>query len=314
MERDGTSKAMKKAIKKIWLTAGIMLLAATIARADEVEQALSDIAPQGVVESTRELIESGLASERAIAVTRAMLQNRFEAPQIAEVHRVLLKAQNQGLPPGPIIDKALEGMAKHVRADRIVRAMDAVRSRHDFSLRQARKLTARKSQQVQMGHVIAAGLTAGLTPQSVESITAGLLERSRTMKTHQRDLLALETFKMARDMARLGVTPTQTAAVVCQALQHQFSARQMQNMRTAFRDDSRTTAPQSLAASYGRSIQQGKSFGSPVGSQMGEGHGAGSTGGAGSGPGGSGPGGGGPGGGGSGGGGPGGGGPGGSGG
>lgn len=284
---------MKKMMKKFRITAGILLLATTIAGADAVEQALSDIAPQAVVQSTRELIESGLVSERAIAVTRDMLQNRFETPQIAGAHRVLLKAQNQGLPPGPIIDKALEGMAKHVQADRIVRAMDAVRARYDFSLHEARKLTARKSPMNQIGHVIAAGLSAGLTPQSVESITEGLQERSRAMNTDQRDALALETFKMARDMARLGVSPSQTAAVIGQALQHQFSVRQMQNMRAAFRNDSRTTASQGLAATYDRAIQQGKSFEGPGGGQMGEGHGAGSTGGAGSGPGGSGPGGGG---------------------
>lgn len=240
-----------------------------------MEQALSDIAPQAVVQSTREMIESGVASERAIAVTRDMLQNRFETPQIAAAHRVLLEAQNQELPLGPIIDKALEGMAKNVQADRIVRTMDAVRARYDFSLHEARKLTARKSRQIQMGHVIAAGLSAGLTPQSVESITAGLQERSRTMNSDQQDMLAIETFKTVRDMARLGVSPSQTAAVIGLALRHQFSVRQMQNMRTAFRNDSRKTASQRLAAAYGRAIQQGKSFEGPGGGQMGEGHGAG---------------------------------------
>jgi hypothetical protein len=274
---------MKKMMKKFWLTAGILLLATTIAGAGAVEQALPDTAPQSVVQSTRELIESGVASERAIAVTRDMLQNRFETPQISAAHRVLLKAQNQGLPPAPIIDKALEGMAKNVQADRIVRAMDAVRARYDFSLHEARKLTARKSQQIKMGHVIAAGLSAGLTPQSVESITAGLQERSRTMNSDQQDMLAIETFKTARDMARLGVSPSQAAALIGQALQHQFGAAQMQNMRAAFRNDSRTTAPRSLALSYGRSIEQGKSFEGPEGGQVGGSRGSGSSGGAGSG-------------------------------
>lgn len=273
---------MKKVMKKIWLTTGILLLAATIADADEVNQALSDIAPQGVVQSAHELVESGLASEQAIAVTRAMVQNGFEAQQIAKAHRVLLQAQNQGLPPDPIINKAFEGMTKHVQASRIVSAMDTVRARYDFALQQAEKLTSRKSQAIQMGHVIAAGLTAGMIPKSVESITEGLQERSRTMKTDPREALALETFKMARDMARLGVSPSQTAAVVRQALQHQFSAGQMQNMRTAFRNDSRATAPQSLAASYGRSIQQGKSFEGPGGSGSGSGSGS-DSGGSGSG-------------------------------
>jgi hypothetical protein len=282
----------EKKMKKFLLTLGILLIAATIATADEVDRALSDIAPQTVVQSTRELVKSGLASEQAIAMTRTMVQNRFTVQQIEKAHQVMLQAQKQGLPPGPIINKAFEGMAKRVQASRIVLAMDTVRARYGFALQQADKLSSRKSPVNQMGHVIAAGLTAGMTPQSVESIIEGLQERSRTMKTDQRDFLALETFKMARDMVRLGVTPAQTSAVIRQALQHQFSAKQMQNMRTAFRNASRKTAPQSLAASYGRSIQRGKSFGSPFGGQMGEGHGAGAAGKAGGGPGG--PGGGGP--------------------
>jgi uncharacterized membrane protein YgcG len=270
---------MKTKMKEIWLAACILMLAAAVASADEVDQALSGIATQAVVQSTRELIESGLAPERAIAVTRAMVEHGFETQQVAEAHRVLLEARKQGLPPDPIINKALEGMAKRVPSSRVVHAMDAVRTRYDFAFQQVEKLTGQKTQQIQMGHAIAAGLSAGLTPQSVEPITDGLRERSRAMNTDQRDALALETFKMARDMARLGVSPSQTAAVICQALQHQFSLRQMQNMRTAFRNDSRSTAPQSLAATYDRSIQQGKSFEGPDGGQTGEGRGAGSTGG-----------------------------------
>ncbi|MGD9044796.1 MAG: hypothetical protein PVG06_13840 [Desulfobacterales bacterium] len=276
---------MKKITKKIWLTTAILLLVATIAGADEVDQALSDVAPQAVVQSTRELIESGLASDRAIALTRAMVQHRFGAQQIEEAHRVLQKARNQNLPSDPIINKAFEGMAKGVQASRIVGAMDAVRERYDFAHRQALQLTGRKSHLNQMGHIIAAGLAAGLTPHSVESIISGLQERSRTMNTDQREALALETFKTARDMARLGVSPSQIAPLLGQALRHQFSASQMHNLRTAFRNGSRKSDPRSLAVQYGRSIEQGKSFEGPGGGNAGEG--AGSTGGAGSGPGGS---------------------------
>ncbi|MGD8271752.1 MAG: hypothetical protein PVH74_09325 [Desulfobacterales bacterium] len=283
---------MKTIIQKIGCAAGILLLATASAGADEVDQALSGIAPQAVVQSTRDLIESGLESVRAIEVTRAMVQNRFDAQQISEAHQVLLNAQTQGLPPDPIINKAFEGMTKQVQASRIVGAMETVRARYDFALKQAMKFTVSKSQMNQMGHVIAACLTAGLPPKSVESITDGLQEQARTLKTDQQDLLAIETFKTARDMARLSVSPSQTEALIHQALQHQFSAAQMQNMRAAFRDDSRTTSSQSLAARYSRSIEQGKSFESPHGDQRGGGQSTGSSGGGGNAPGGPGPGGG----------------------
>lgn len=285
-----SSNAMKTIMKKIGLAACILLLATAIAGADEVDQALSGIAPQAVVQGTRELIQSGLAAESAIAVTRAMLQNGFDAQQVAAAQRVLREAQNQGLPPDPVIDKAFEGMAKRVQADRIVHAMNTVRERYDVAHRQAERLTDSKSALNQMAHVIAAGLAAGLTAQSVESVTEKLLQRARTMKTGPLEALALETFQTARDMARLGVSPSQTAALLGQALRRQFSAGQMQNMRTAFKNDARTTAPAELAVRYGRSIEQGKSFEGPAGGQTGAGRGAGSAGGSDSGSNGSGPG------------------------
>lgn len=268
-DHDESKFAMKKMMQKIVLTTGILLLAASIAGADEVDQALSGIASQAVVQSTRGLIESGLATERALAVTRAMVQNHFEAQEIASAHQVLLNAQNQGLPPDPIINKAFEGIAKQIEASRIVSAMDTVRARYDFALKQAAKFTDSKSGMNQMGHVIAACLTAGMARKYIESITDELQQRSRAMKAGQRDALALETYKTVRDMARLGVPPSQTEALVRQALQHQFDASHMQNMRVAFRNDSRTTAPQNLAAGYSRSIQQGKNFESPEGGQGG---------------------------------------------
>lgn len=283
---------MKKKMPKIWIAAAILLLAATVAGADEVDEALSGITSPAVLQSTRGLIDSGLASGRAIAVTRAMVANRFEPQQITAAHQVLLNTQTQGLPVDPIINKAFEGMAKKVRASRIVSAMETVRARYAFALKQAVKLTNRQTRMNQIGHVIAACLSAGLAPKGIESITDGLQARSRTMKTDQREELALETYRTTRDMARLGVSPSQTAALVHQALQHQFSAAQMQNMRAAFRNDSRTIAPRSLAARYSRSIEQGNNFESPGGSQVGGSQGSGSSGGSGNAPGGSGPGGG----------------------
>jgi hypothetical protein len=279
---------MKTIIKKIALAAGILVLAAAIAGADEVDEALAGITSPAVVQSTRGLIDSGLDSERAIAVTRAMVQNRFEPQQIAAAHRVLVNARTQGLPPDPIINKAFEGMAKQVQAGRIVNAMDTVRARYDFARQQVARLTGHKPGMDQSGQAIVACLTAGMTPRGIESITDRLQARSRMMKTDQREALVLETYKTARDMARLGVSPSQTEALIQQALEHQFSAAQMNNMRSAFRNDSRTTTPQSVAARYSRSIEQGNNFDSPGGGQKGAGHSSGSAGGAGNAPGGSG--------------------------
>ncbi|UCG08867.1 MAG: hypothetical protein JSV83_09540 [Desulfobacterales bacterium] len=248
-------------MKKNWIITFFIFFSASIAAADEIEQAFSGSAPQEVVESTRQLIQSDINRTRAIDVTRAMLQNRFKAQQILKAHKVMMSAYQQGVPLEPIISKAFEGMSKQVQPENIVRAMERVQARYASAYRQARRLTDQKTHLNQMGHIIAAGMSAGMNEKSIEMIVHELQQRSREMKTDQRIALALETFKTARDMARLGVSSPQTVSVVNTALQHQFSAPQMQAMRDSFLKDSRTTVSQRLAKNYAIAIQQGKSFG-----------------------------------------------------
>ena len=273
-----------------------MLFNASFAWADEVSEAFSGKAPESVVKSTRNLIQSGLNRQDTIEVTRAMLQNQFNVQQILGAHTVLMSAHQQGVTPEPVMSKAYEGMSKHVPADNIVKAMQKVQSRYVFAHQQAQKLPARKSHVNQVGHIIAAGLAAGVDPKGFETIVNELQARFQGMNTEKQAALAIETFKATRDMARLGVSSSQTVSVVITALQHQLGNIQMQNMRAAFVKDSRTTAPQSLAASYAAAIAKGSNFagsdnghpGKSGGSESGgSGGGGGGGSGGGSGPGGS---------------------------
>jgi hypothetical protein len=264
-------------MKKICIITVLIIIAASAA-ADEVKEALSDITSDEVIQSTRELIQSGIQTNSVIVVTRNMVQNGFKNQQIKNAQQILLDAHQQGLPPDPIINKAFEGMSKHVQADRIISAMEKVQARYAFAHQQAVKLTGQKTQINQMGHIMASGLAAGLNEKDIETMMQGLQESSRGMNADQRNALAIETFKLARDMSRLGVSPSQTVSVISQALHHQFNAMQMQNMRFSFKHDSRVTSPQSAAASYGKAIQQGKSFIDPGRGQMGESGSSGSAG------------------------------------
>jgi hypothetical protein len=237
------------------------------------------MASQEVMSSTRQLIQSGINRTSALDLTRAMLQNSFNNRQILKAHTVLMSAHQQGVPLESIISKAIEGMSKHVQAGRIVNAMEKVKTRYAFALQQSQKLSGQKNQMNQMGHIIASGMSAGMNKGGVEKIVRALQSRSRAMKTDQKITLAMETFKTARDMARLGVSSSQTVSVVSSALQHQFNAVQMQNMRTSFINDSRTTAVKRLAKSYTMNIQQGKGFGGSSRDRMGTTGGSGGSGG-----------------------------------
>ena len=256
-------------MKKILGITIIMIFSAGIAAGDDVGQALSGVAPESVVQSTRQLIQAGAKRASTIDVTRAMLQYGFTARQVLSAHAVLMNTHQQGLPLEAIISKAFEGMSKHVSADSIVNAMQKVQSRCALAHMKAQKFATRKAQVNLMEHIIAACLAAGMEPSGLEAIEQALQARSRQMEPDQKAALALETFTTARDMARLGVSSSQTASVVGAALQHEFSTMQMHAMRTSFIKESRTTAPQSAAAGYDRAIEQGKNFGGHAGTAVG---------------------------------------------
>ena len=262
-------------MKLTWTITIIVLFSASLACADEISEAFSGKAPEAVIKSTRRLIQSGLNRQDTIAVTRAMLQNEFSVQQILDAHAVIMNAHQQGVPPDPIISKAYEGMSKRVRAGNIVGAMQKVQSRYAFAYQQTQKLTARKSHVNQMAHIMAAGLAAGIDPIGFEKIVKELQVRFQEMNTDQQGALATETLKASRDIARLGVSSSQTLSVVVTALQHQFDYIQMQNMRVSFIKRSRTDTPQSLAASYAAAIERGVNFGAPDNGQTGKPGGAG---------------------------------------
>jgi hypothetical protein len=228
-----------------------------------------------------------------------MLENKFSERQVIEAHQIMLKAQQQGLPPEPVISKAFEGMSKNVRADRVISAMEKVHARYAFAHQQSAKLTGSKNRMSQT-ELIASALAAGLDQKGVAAIIRGLQGRFRGMTADHKSRLSKETFKMARDVARLGVNSSQTVTLVSQALQSQFTAKQMQNLRTSFMQGSRAKDPHGLAVSFGKAIENGKSFDHSGGSPTDRGGSAGSASGHGGGSGGSGSGGSGAGGGGSG--------------
>jgi hypothetical protein len=248
----------------------VMLFSTTLASADEVSEAFSGKTPEAILKSTRQLIQSGSNHQKTIEVTRAMLQNQFNAQQILDAHTVLMNAYQQGIEPEPIINKAHEGMSKNIAASNIVKAMRKVQSRYVFAYRQSQKLTTQKNQVNQLGNIIAAGLAAGVDAVEFENMVKELQSRFHEMNTDKQIALAIETFKAARDMARLGVSSSQTVSVVITALQHQFDNTQMENMRAAFVKNSRSTTPQSLAASYAAAIEHGSNFGGSDNGQPGK--------------------------------------------
>ena len=249
-------------MKKICLMVCAVLFCASLAFGDEVEESLSTLATEQLKNSTREMIQSGIDTNNAIRMTKLMLQNQFSLEQTLRAQRVIMNAQKEDFPIEPIMNKAYEGMVKQVQAKNIVQAMERVRTRYAFAYAQARALAKDRSQVRTIGNTIAKTFTAGMDQKDIQGIMERLQERTQQMTQSQTMELAKESFMTARDMARLGLSSKTTANLVCLALQNNYTARKMENMRNSFMTQSRSSHPTHLANSYSNAIKGGKSAGS----------------------------------------------------
>jgi biopolymer transport protein ExbD len=271
---------------------------------DEVDDGLPKEATAQIRTSTRQMIQSGVDKDEAIRMTSLMVQNRFREEEVLRAHQAVMNAGKGGLPTRPVIDKAFEGMTKRAEAGNIVRAMEAVQARNAVAHNYANKITEDKTHREQIQNAIAHSFAAGLRERDVQGMTDALQQRARTetMTAARLGPLAVETFTTARDMTRLGVSPGVATEVLSQAIQHRYSAAEMQMMRKSFSNQSRQASPNALAERYAQGIRGGTTaeglgtygMGGGSGGYSGSGSGgSGSGGGAGSGGGGSGSGGGG---------------------
>jgi hypothetical protein len=136
--------------------------------------------------------------------------------------------------------------------------MKMTQSRYVYAYRKARELTTDEETQNSLGLSIAQGMGAGLQDKDLEPVMAQLQTRARLMSQNKADELCLQTFLTARIMARLGVDPNNVSDVVSQALQNQFTAREMQQLGSNFNNQSHEMAPNQLANQFAQKMSQGE--------------------------------------------------------
>jgi hypothetical protein len=268
----------------------VLLLMATAAFGADWESQLPAGTSERVRESAREAIRAGVDPDEVAAFTARMAENRFSEQLTVRAHAIIASARRDNLPVDPILGKALEGMAKKVETERTVQAMEAVRSRYAFGFRQAQALASDERQKQVLGRTIAEGLTAGIRQRDIERMAERVQQQDRPMNREQKNELALQSFQTAREMARLGVSSVAVADVVCQALQHQFTAREMSQVRNVFTAEARYGKAETIAQQYGAQIGGGMragglgaAGGAGGGGSAGAGSGSGAGGGGGSG-------------------------------
>ncbi|RJQ53738.1 MAG: hypothetical protein C4530_17695, partial [Desulfobacteraceae bacterium] len=264
---------MKKTAKNLTSAVSILtvLLALFTASAfgDEVEDRLA-AAPERIKERTREMIRSGISAQEAVGMTEAMIRNRFREEHVVRAQNIVMDARKSDIPAGPIVDKVLEGVAKKVPDDAVVRAMEATASRYSFAYARA-KAVARDRRQVDgIASAIADSLAAGMKTADIDRIMAGVRERAQAMNRSDSEALALETFQTTRTMARLGASSDSAAEVVSQAHRQRFSIEEMRQVHQAFRENTTRTDSGRVADRFAQGIRQGvkaQDLGSAAGGQ-----------------------------------------------
>lgn len=283
-------------MKQMLIALTILLMFGTSAFGDDLQNQLSGMS-EAVITSTREIVGAGVETGNAVAMTRQMQQSRFNDRQMLQVHETIKTAFQEGLPSEPLVNKAFEGIAKSVAADRVVQAMEEVRSRYSYAYQQAKAITDDEGRQRALGNTIAEGLAAGIHAPDMSRTMDRVRERARDLKAEELDNLAIQAAQTVRNMARLDVSSDSATDLVCQALKNQFTAREMEQMRNTFASEARYGQAEKIAQNYsalisaggrsgslgnvGKTGQDGRSMGSGTGGKSGSGGGSGGGGGGG---------------------------------
>jgi len=245
-------------MKKILLILMATMLWVCPVWADEIDDALPENTSLQIRNNTRQMVQAGISKDDAIQLTRSMLQHRFQERYTIQAQNTLMETIQSGLPVDPVMNKAFEGMAKNKPDETIVQAMKTMQLRHAHANRIAQELTTDEETQNRLGMSIAQGMGAGLRNEDIEPVMAQLQTRTRLMSQNKADELCLQTFLTTRTMARLGVDPGKVSDVVSQALQNQFTAREMQQLGSNFNSRSHGMSPNQLANQFSQKIGQGE--------------------------------------------------------
>jgi hypothetical protein len=239
------------------------------------------------------MVSVGIPQDQVLQMVRTMNRNRFSNQNMIRAQKTVMETQAKGLPAEPVMNKAMEGLAKNVSEENIVRAMEQVQQRYAIANRHAKQFTENKAGQQQLRNTVADCLSAGINNADLDRIMTQLQQQTRQMTNNQTETYALTTMQTTRTMARMGVQSASAAAVVCEALQNRYSVQEMNQLNQQFMSQAMNMSPNRVANQYAQAIakgQRGESLGrggsgSPTGSgssgvSNGQGGSAGSSGGS----------------------------------
>lgn len=241
---------MRDMITKMTLILLGIFLCVSTAPADDTEQERERL-------QNREMIHAGIPDHDAENMNRMMIKNHFNHQNRIKARQIVMDAAKQGLPFQAVMNKAYEGVAKNAPAEAIVNAMEKIRHRYAYAYEKAQQITDDRQQIKHIGQSIVDSLKAGLSNEDADRIMLALQQHTRQMNRSQAEELAGESFQTAGTMARLGVDSALITDIACQAIQDNYSAEKMRQLKNRFRAEAMNTPPAIVAGQFRYSIQEG---------------------------------------------------------
>ncbi|KAA0258567.1 hypothetical protein FHQ18_05255 [Deferribacter autotrophicus] len=258
-------------MKKVFLSLILVLMFAVISFA-VTEEELLEQTPVQLKAKVQEMLAAGIKSEDALNMVKNMLQQRVQTRYAAKVIDAILEAKKQGLPVGPMVSKVNEGLAKNVSTEKIYEALNQVRNRYAYAYQKVERMKLNAQMRARVAQNIVDAMAAGMKKEHMDDMIKALEQKMDRVK--EKENYALEVTEMAKEMARHGVSSDEAKDVINNAMKHEFTAREMKEMREAFMEQARMGDPKDIAEQMSENMEHG-ARGADVGHDAGS---AGSTG------------------------------------
>jgi hypothetical protein len=213
--------------------------------------------PAAAAETAAKMTATGVPSEDALKLARALHASGFEAVQIERAQAIVIEVRKQGLPVRPVIHKALEGMAKRIPPERILSAMEAVKLRYAFAFEEARSLSPQKDQVETLGNLLAESLAAGLEASDASRLVDRLKALSGSAAPGRKDPAAA-CLAMLRDMTRLGIGSELSTRVALEALARGLDAQEIAGLHQSLLSRAQSQPAQEVARGFAQAMQKGE--------------------------------------------------------
>jgi hypothetical protein len=226
--------------------------------ADELDEGLPSNTPEGIEESIKKVSRLGVENKAIVKITATMLESSFSEQQVLKAHEILIKAKEEDLPEGPLMDKIYEGVSKRIQAEKILQAMEKVRSRYGTANDYAQRITRDREQVRKVTQDIAECMAAGMVQNDMARIAGMLQQRRNEMNLVERKELNKETLRTVRNMARTGARSEEITNVVDNSFQRAYGSGEMRQLGIAFMNQATmSSSPSELAKRYSNAIKRG---------------------------------------------------------